>query len=141
MSENLAVEQASGTPKKILIAYIPGSIGDSALEAGLAEAAVRNCPAIVVNAPRAGRTVDRKMMDEAAKERVIERARTYEVEMDIVQPIEADPVAAIEDIVASGEFSQLVIGLRKRSTVGKFVMGSTAQRLLLDVKIPVLAVK
>lgn len=141
MSEDLAAEQASGTTKKILIAYIPGSIGDAALEAGLAEAAVRNCPAIVVNAPRAGRTVDRKMIDEAAKERVIERARTHEVEMDIVQPIEADPVAAIEDIVESGDFVMLVIGLRKRSTVGKFVMGSTAQRLLLVVGIPVLAVK
>ncbi len=35
----------------------------------------------------------------------------------------------------------LVIGLKRRSAVGKLLMGSAAQRILLDVECPVLGVK
>ncbi|WP_369135946.1 universal stress protein, partial [Modestobacter sp. I12A-02662] len=35
----------------------------------------------------------------------------------------------------------LVIGVRRRTAVGKLLMGSAAQRILMDVDCPVLAVK
>ena len=35
----------------------------------------------------------------------------------------------------------IVIGLRHRTAVGKLLMGSVAQRILLDARCPVLAVK
>ncbi|WP_423300145.1 universal stress protein, partial [Glutamicibacter nicotianae] len=37
--------------------------------------------------------------------------------------------------------SLIVIGLRQRTQVGKFIMGSNAQRILLQAQHPVLAVK
>jgi nucleotide-binding universal stress UspA family protein len=49
-----------------------------------------------------------------------------------------------EDLVAvavESEADLIVIGLRRRSPVGKLILGSNAQRILLDAPCAVLAVK
>lgn len=53
---------------------------------------------------------------------------------------EDGPDALIEASEAAG-VKMLVIGIRKRSQVGKLLLGSDAQRILLDATCPVLAVK
>ncbi len=58
-----------------------------------------------------------------------------------VEPDGGDPAGAIVDLVADTGTSLLVIGSRRRSAVGKFLMGSTVQRVLLDSPVPVLVVK
>ena len=45
------------------------------------------------------------------------------------------------DLAREVNASLIVIGLRHRSQVGKFIMGSHAQRILLQADRPVLAVK
>ena len=53
-------------------------------------------------------------------------------------------VDASEEILTVAREHQaelVVIGLRRRSPVGKLLMGSTAQRVLFDAHCPVLAVK
>ena len=49
-----------------------------------------------------------------------------------------------EDLISIAETSDaalIVIGLRRRTPVGKLILGSNAQRILLDAPCPVLAVK
>jgi nucleotide-binding universal stress UspA family protein len=48
-----------------------------------------------------------------------------------------DLITAAEELAAE----IIVIGLRRRSPVGKLILGSSAQRILLDAPCPVLAVK
>ena len=43
----------------ILIGYVPTPVGDAALAAGLAEAAIRGTDVVILNSPRRGATVDR----------------------------------------------------------------------------------
>ena len=50
----------------------------------------------------------------------------------------ADDLIAVADEV---DADLIVIGLRRRTPVGKLIMGSNAQQILLDAACPVLAVK
>ena len=59
----------------------------------------------------------------------------------VEQDVTVDPVDALLDAMDRDDAELLVIGIRHRSPVGKLLMGSTAQRLLLACPKPVLAVK
>lgn len=53
-----------------------------------------------------------------------------------------DPVTAvIDELEAHSEVDRLVLGVRSRSRVGKMILGSVAQRLILRSPVPVLTVR
>ena len=52
-----------------------------------------------------------------------------------------DAVDVLLDAMTAQDAELLVIGIRHRTPVGKLLMGSTAQRLLLNCPKPILAVK
>lgn len=52
-----------------------------------------------------------------------------------------DPCETVLREIAERAASRLVIGIRRRTPVGKALLGSVTQRLILDSPIPVLAVK
>jgi nucleotide-binding universal stress UspA family protein len=52
-----------------------------------------------------------------------------------------DPADDLIQVAADVQADFIVIGLRRRSPVGKLILGSNAQRILLDASCPVLAVK
>jgi nucleotide-binding universal stress UspA family protein len=52
-----------------------------------------------------------------------------------------DPSAELIEISEESSNAMIVIGLRRRSPVGKLLLGGSAQRVLLDASCPVLAVK
>ena len=126
----------------ILIGYVPTPVGEAALEAGLAEAAARGDDVVIVNSPRRGSTVDAHLVGDDASAALVERAREAGVTARVDQaPHGSDIVEAFERAVAETGATLAVIGLRHRSPVGKLVMGSDAQRLLLELSVPILAVK
>jgi nucleotide-binding universal stress UspA family protein len=52
-----------------------------------------------------------------------------------------DPVDDVLDVAEKEDAALIVIGLRRRTPVGKLLMGSNAQEILLRADCPVLAVK
>ena len=126
----------------IVIGYVPTSVGDAALDAGLAEAAAHGDDVVILNSPRRRSTVDRDLIDETAAADLLARAHEAGVSATVDQSDHgSDIVDTFEALVERHDARLVVIGLRRRSPVGKLVMGSDAQRLLLDLDVPILAVK
>ncbi|WP_402464138.1 universal stress protein [Isoptericola aurantiacus] len=57
------------------------------------------------------------------------------------RPEGTEPADAILDEAEAAGATLVVVGSRKRSSQGTFLMGTTTQRVLLDASVPVLVVK
>ena len=126
----------------IVVGYVATPEGRAALETGIAEARLRGSDLVVVNSPRRGAPVDAAMIDDADAAALVEQAAAAGVRAQVRQPVHGDSLAEVlGDTASEVDASLVVIGLRRRTPVGKLVLGSTAQRILLDASVPVLAVK
>lgn len=126
----------------ILVAYVPRPEGEAALEKGIEIAKRRQERLVVVNATVGGNQVDPSMAEVRDVERVEALLAESGLDAEFKQFVRGqNAVAEIEALVDSLQASVLIIGLRKRSAVGKLILGSVAQELLMSVPCPVLAVK
>lgn len=126
----------------ILIGYLPSPVGEAAFEAGIAEAKIHGDDVVVLNSPRRGAVVDAALVDETSDAGLVGRAREAGVTARVDHSDHgSDIVDTFESLVSEVDARMIVIGLRRRSPVGKLVMGSNAQRILLEASVPVLAVK
>lgn len=126
----------------ILVAYVPRPEGQTALEKGIELAKERNEFLIVVNATPGGSGDDPSRADAQDVERVELLLSVSGVEAEFKQFVRGkNAVEELEDLVGTSNASMLVIGLRRRTAVGKLIMGSMAQEILMNVSCPILAVK
>jgi nucleotide-binding universal stress UspA family protein len=126
----------------ILVAYAPRPEGQAALDKGIEIAKRRQERLVVVNASPGGTQEDQSMADVQDVERVEKILAASGLNAEFKQFVRGkSAVSEIEALVDSLQVSVLIIGLRKRSPVGKLIMGSVAQDILLSVSCPVLAVK
>jgi nucleotide-binding universal stress UspA family protein len=125
----------------IVVAYSPDMFGRAALAHGVAEATLRGEHLLVVNDTRGDALVDDRFAheDEVAqvRARLAVLGLSAEVRQEVVRDVAASVVAAATETTAS----LIVVGVRHRSPVGKALLGSVAQRVILDAPCPVLAVK
>ena len=130
------------SPTTIVIGYVPTPVGEAALEAGFAEARAHGDDVVVLNSPRRRSTVDGPLLDAATADELVARAAAAGVTARVDHSDHGDDIVETFTKVAEAASARLVvIGLRRRSPVGKLVTGSDAQRLLLDLDVPILAVK
>ena len=128
----------------IVVGYVPKAEGRAALRRAAEEARLRNATLVVVNSHRGGREFDRDdaMDSEEQLEDVRRQLRDAGVEHEVRQLVRGmDPADDLVNVANEVSAEFIVIGLRRRSPVGKLILGSNAQRILLDAPCPVLAVK
>lgn len=124
----------------IVVGYVDKPEGRAALRRGVEEAELRRGGLLVVDSLRTESqppsAQDANLAE--AKRRLEDGGLSYELHESetLVEPAEQLVVLAEQ---RSADF--IVIGLRRRSPVGKLILGSNAQRVLLDASCPVLAVK
>lgn len=128
----------------IVVGYVPKPEGDAALDKAIEEAVLRQAKIVVVNSHRGGDRFDDKASVEVrdAMGAVQDKLAGAGVEFEIRSLVRGYEPS--EDLVAMAEANNaelIIIGLRRRSPVGKLILGSNAQRILLDAKCPVLSVK
>ncbi len=126
----------------ILVAYVPRPEGQAALDKALEIAKERQERLVVVNASRDGVHEDASLAENWDVDRIEARLAQAGVQGVVQQFVRGKSVLKeIEDLVDTLQVSLLVIGLRHCSPVGKLILGSVAQDILLSVPCPVLAVK
>ncbi|HET8961209.1 universal stress protein [Nocardioides sp.] len=128
----------------VVVGYVPKPEGQAALTSAISEAQLRGAKVVVVNSHRGGQDFDRAASDKAESEMEAVKNRLKEagVEHEIRQLVRGfEPAEDLIGIASEVSAELIVIGLRRRSPVGKLILGSNAQRILLDAKCPVLAVK
>jgi nucleotide-binding universal stress UspA family protein len=128
----------------VVVGYVPTAEGRAALRQAAEECRLRNTRLVVINSSRGGNSLSamdaarsseeldalgRQLDDEGLEHEVRQLVRGLEPSEDLI--------AVAEEVAAD----LIVIGLRRRSPVGKLILGSNAQRVLLDAPCPVLAVK
>ena len=130
-----------GGPMTVVVGYIPDKYGEAALAAGIEEARRRGAGLVVVNATKGDALVDRRYVGEEGLAELESRLAGLDVEHEVRQAMGADIADEMLRVVDDTQAQVLVIGIRHRSPVGKMIMGSVAQQVLLDAPCPVLAVK
>lgn len=120
----------------ILACYSNTDSGRAAIRRGLVEAHKTHDSLFVANLEKEPVTEDQlgidvnTLMDFGVPVRILAHPATVHDAADAVLQAEQEH-----------QVSLIVIGLRKRSRVGKLLMGSIAQRILIEADCPVLAVK
>jgi nucleotide-binding universal stress UspA family protein len=126
----------------VVVGHVPNPRGRAALEHGLVEARRRGARLVVVNSSRGDALVDEEFVQGEPLRRLRDELTASGVPFEIRQPVHGRDVAEeLADAVVETGADLLVIGLRRRSAVGKLLMGSAAQRILLEVDCPILSVK
>ena len=125
----------------IVVAWTPNEYGAAALDRGIAEAGLRGARLLVVNATRGDAYVDDRYATTDRIEALRSELAALDVEAEVRQGMGADIADQILTVAGEVDAEMVVIGVRHRTAVGKLLMGSVAQRVILEATCPVLSVK
>ncbi len=128
----------------IMVCYDGSDVAEDALKLARQHAKDFNAKIYLVTSMEGGPDVPKEEFEKTEKN--LEKAKSSVRGDDIVCEtlLSVRGLAAGENLVKLAdekEIDQIYIGVRRRSKVGKFIFGSTAQYLILEASCPVVTVK
>ncbi len=125
----------------VVVAYTPDSYGRAALDHAAAAARTTGTNLVIVNATRGDSFVDTRFAADADLAAVRDKLTGEGLEVVMRHEVVPDIADAVLAAAEEERATLIVVGVRHRSPVGKLLLGSVAQRVILDSPCPVLAVK
>lgn len=126
----------------VIVGFVPTKEGRAALDAAVVEARSRGSRLLVVNASTGAASADNRYVDGAQLTDLRAELDASGLDYEISHAVHRkDPAEVLVDLAEQTNAELIVIGVRRRTPVGKLLLGSQAQQVLLDAECPVLAVK
>lgn len=132
-----------GMGDSVVVGWINTPEGQAAVTVAVQEARRRSGRLIIVHSAHGGEHDERTVVAvRDALEELEERLRSEGLTVTIKDLVRGnDPAEDVIEVAEKEDAALIVIGLRRRSPVGKLLLGSNAQDILLRAACPVLAVK
>lgn len=126
----------------IVVGYTPTATGLAAVDHAIDLARTASDSLVVVNTGSRGSDADPSFAEAADWDALAGRLESLGVAHEMHQPTHvASPAAEILATAQRVGATQIVIGVRRRTPVGKLLLGSVAQQVILEASCPVVAVK
>jgi len=126
----------------VVVGYLPTPEGLAALSHAIEHVTRTGDKLVVLNTGELGNYATPSFATPQDLDAIREQLAGAGIDHEVLQP--TNGVSAADEILlaaAAHEASGVVIGIRRRSPVGKLFTGSTAQHVLLESDCPVTAVK
>lgn len=123
----------------ILVAYTQTAEGHAALEHGLELSRREAQPLLIFDLEYPSGAEDQTIPDRPVPDHVeLSSTDVHWLGPDHQSP---DATGDLLDAAEARDVSAIVVGVRRRSRVGKFLLGSMAQQIIIGANVPVIAVK
>lgn len=128
----------------VVVGYVRSPEGRAAVRSGAAEAKLRDLRLVIVHSSEGGRkeTAEEVLAYRKDLEQLESRLKSAGVDAEVHERVMGNsPAVDLVEVADESGADLIVIGIRRRSPVGKLVLGSNAQEIFMAATCPVLAVK
>jgi nucleotide-binding universal stress UspA family protein len=125
---------------KILLAYVPSATAEAAFSYAIAEARSKQADLLVLASEQAPDPRKHRSVTDPRPlaERLEETGVPFELQ---IVPRRDDPADDLLEAIEKQDVDLAVLGIRKRTPIGKILLGSTSQRVIMEAECPVVCVK